>query len=113
MVCIGMLYFSQMFMCLRCHHGLVRMTVRGLHVVEKILLIRHMYHQHWPRLSLPWSMLLQIIPASCVRWREINSSSMAGEFLHKDRVKPRIWNSLRHVLHFLLKQKTLLKLMSG
>jgi hypothetical protein len=36
--------------------------------------------------SLPWSMRLQIIPASYVRWRVINSSSMAEEFLHKDRV---------------------------
>jgi hypothetical protein len=95
MVCIGMLYFSQMFLCLRCHHGLVRMTVRGLPVVGKILLIRHLYHQHWPRLSLPWSMLLQIIPASYVRWRVINSSIMAEELLHRDRVKPRIWNSLK------------------
>jgi hypothetical protein len=43
----------------------------------------------------------------------INSSSMAREFLHKDHVKPRIWNSLKRVLHSLLKQKTLLKLMSG
>jgi hypothetical protein len=41
------------------------------------------------------------------------SSSMAGEFLHKDRVKPRIWNSLRCILRSLLKPKTLLKLMSG
>jgi hypothetical protein len=30
MVCIGMLYFSEMFLCLRCRHGLVRTTVRGL-----------------------------------------------------------------------------------
>jgi hypothetical protein len=28
MVCIGMLYFSQMFLCHRCHQGLVHMTVR-------------------------------------------------------------------------------------
>jgi hypothetical protein len=53
------------------------MTVQGLPVVGKILLIRHLYQQHWPRLSLPWLMLLPIIPASYVRWRVINSSSMA------------------------------------
>jgi hypothetical protein len=45
MVCIAMLYFSQMLICLRCHEGLVRMTVRVLPVVGKILLIRHLYHQ--------------------------------------------------------------------
>jgi hypothetical protein len=37
MVYIGMLYFSQMFLCLRCHQGLVRMTMWVLPVVEKIL----------------------------------------------------------------------------
>jgi hypothetical protein len=58
-------------------------------------------------------MLLQIIPTSYVRWRVISSSNMAEELLHRDRVKPRTWNSLRRVLHALLKQKTLLKLMSG
>jgi hypothetical protein len=42
-------------------------------------------------------MLLQIIPASYVRWQVINSSSMAEELLHRDRVKPRIWTSLKHV----------------
>jgi hypothetical protein len=41
------------------------------------------------------------------------SSSMAEELLHKERVKPCIWISLKCVLHSLLKQKTLLKLMSG
>jgi hypothetical protein len=46
MVCIGMLYFSQMFHCLRCHQGLVLRTVRVLPMVGKILLIHHLYHQH-------------------------------------------------------------------
>jgi hypothetical protein len=97
MVCIDMLYFSQMFLCLRCHQGLVRMTVQGLPVVRKILLIRHLYHQRWLRLSLPWLMLLSIIPTSYVRWRVINSSSMAEELLHKDHVRPHIWISLKRV----------------
>jgi hypothetical protein len=35
------------------------------------------------------------------------------ELLHRDRVKPHIWNSQKRVPHSLLKQKTLLKLMSG
>jgi hypothetical protein len=56
---------------------------------------------------------LQIIPFSYVRWRVINSSSMAEELLHRDRVRPRIWTFLKRVPHFLLKPKTLLKLMSG
>jgi hypothetical protein len=38
MVYAGMLYFFQMFLCLRCHHGLAHMMVRGLPVVGKILL---------------------------------------------------------------------------
>jgi hypothetical protein len=51
MVYIGMLYFSQMFLCLRCHQGLMRMTVRVLPVVGKTRPIHRMYRQHWPRLS--------------------------------------------------------------
>jgi hypothetical protein len=113
MVCIGMLYFVPNVLCFRCHQGLVRMTVQGLSVVGKILLICHLYHQRSPRLSLPWSTLLQIIPASYVRWRVINSSSKEEGLLHRDRVKPHIWTSLKRVPHSLLKLKTLLKLMSG
>jgi hypothetical protein len=44
-------------------------------------------------------MRLQIIPASYVRWQIINSNSMAEELLHRDHVKPHIWNSLKRVLH--------------
>jgi hypothetical protein len=73
----------------------------------------HLYHQRWLRLSLPWSTRLQIIPAFYVRWRVISSSSMAEGLLHRDRVKPHIWTSLKRVPHSLLKLKTLLKLMSG
>ena len=71
MVCAGMLYFFQMFLCLRCHHRLAHMMVRGLPAVGRILPTRHQYHQLWPRLSLPWSMPLQIIRASCAKWRAI------------------------------------------
>jgi hypothetical protein len=79
-----------MFLCLRCHQGLVRRTVRVLPVVGKIPLIHHLYHQHWQRLSLPWLMRLPIIPASYVKWQVTNSSSKAEELLHKDRAKPHI-----------------------
>jgi hypothetical protein len=113
MVCIGMLYFSQMFLCLRCHQGLVRMTVRVLHVDGKIALIHHLYHQRWLRLSLPWLMRLPIIPASYMKWRVTNSSSMAEGLLPRDHVKPHIWISLKRVPHSLLNLKILLKLMSG
>jgi hypothetical protein len=89
------------------------MTVQGLPVVGKILLIHHLYHQRWPRLSLAWLMLLPIIPASYVRWQVINSSNMTEGLLHRDHVKPHIWTSLKRVPHSLLKLKTLLKLMSG
>jgi hypothetical protein len=57
---------------------------------------------------------LPIIPASYMRWRVINSNSMAEELLYRDRVKPHIYNFLKHAPpHSLLKLKTLLKLMSG
>jgi hypothetical protein len=98
-VCIGMLYFSQMFLCLRCHQGLVRMTVRVLPVAGKILQIHHLYHQRWPRLSLPWLTRLSIIPAFYARWRVTNSSSKAEGLLHRDRVKPHTWTSLKRVPH--------------
>jgi hypothetical protein len=45
-------YISQMFLCLRCHLGLVHMMVRGHPAVGKILPTRQRYHQHWPRLSV-------------------------------------------------------------
>jgi hypothetical protein len=74
MVYVGMLYFFQMFLCLICHHGLAHMMVRGHPAVGRILLTRHQYHQHWPRLSLPWSMPPLIIRASCAKWRAISSN---------------------------------------
>jgi hypothetical protein len=107
-----MLYFSQMFLCLRCHQGLVRMTVRVLLVVGKILQIYHLYHKRWPRLSLPWLMRLPIIPASYARRRVIKSSSMAEGLLHRDHVKLHTWTSLKRVPRSLLKLKILLKPMS-
>jgi hypothetical protein len=107
MVYAGILYFSKMFLCLRCHHELAHMMVRRLPAVGKILLTRHQYHRLWLRLSLPWSMSLRIIHASCAKWRAISSSSMVGELLRKDRVKLHIWNFLRLDPRSLLKQKNL------
>jgi hypothetical protein len=94
MVYAGMLYFSQMFLCFRCHHGLTHMMVQGLPAVGNILLTRHQYHQLWLRLSLPWSMPLRIIHAFCAKWWAISFNSMVGELLLKDR-KLHTWNFLR------------------
>jgi FtsP/CotA-like multicopper oxidase with cupredoxin domain len=113
MVCIGMLYFSLMFLCLRCHQGLVRMTVQGLPVVGKKLPTHLMYHQTLTEAIAALGNATADIPCSYVRWRVINSSNMAGEFIRRDRVRLRIWNSRRRVLHYLLKPKNLLKLISG
>jgi hypothetical protein len=107
MVYVGMLYFFQMFLCLRCHHGLAHMMVRGHPAVGKILLTRHQYHQHLPRLSLPWSMPPPIIRASCAKWRAISSNRTEAEFPHKDRVILLIWNSLILNHCFSLKQRNL------
>jgi hypothetical protein len=84
MVYISMLYFSQMFLCRRCHPGLVRMTVRVLPVVGKTRPIHHRYRQRWPRLSLSWSMRPPTIPAFYVKWRETNSSNNAEGLIRKD-----------------------------
>jgi hypothetical protein len=113
MVCIGMLYFSQIFLCLRCHQGLVRMTTRVLPVAGKILQIHHMYHQHWSRLSLPWLKRLSIIPAFYARWWVTNSSNKAEVLLPRDRVKLHTWTSLKPDLHSSLKPKTLWKPTNG
>jgi hypothetical protein len=48
--------FFQIFLCFRCHRGLVHMTVPVLPVVGKVRLIHRQYRQRWSRLSLPWSM---------------------------------------------------------
>jgi hypothetical protein len=55
----------------------VHMTVPVLPVVGKTRLIHRLYRQHWPRLSLPWSMRPPTTPAFYVKWREINFSNKA------------------------------------
>jgi hypothetical protein len=113
MVYIGMLYFSQMFLCLRCHQGLMRMTAQVLPVVRKTRPIHHRYRQRWPRLSLPWSMRPPTIPAFYVKWREINSSNMVEGLIHRDHVRLHTWTSLKPVPHSSLKPKTLWKPTNG
>ena len=113
MVYVGMLYFFQMFLCLRCHHGLAHMMVREHPVVGRILLTRHQYHRIWLRLSLPWSMPLRIIRASCAKWRAISSNITEVELLHKDLVILHIWNSLRLDPRSSSKQKNLEKTING
>ena len=113
MVCIGMLYFSQMFLCLRCHQGLMRITVLGLPVIGKILLIHHLYHQRWPRLSLPWSLRPLTTPASSVKWWDSNFNSKAGGLIPRDPTKLHIWTSRKHVPHFSSKPKIPSKLTNG
>jgi hypothetical protein len=107
MVYVGMLYFFQMFLCLRYHHGLAHMMVQELPAVGRILPTRHQYHQLWPRLSLPWSMPPLIIHASCVKWRAMSSNSTEEELLLKDHVILHIWNSLRLDPRSSSKQKNL------
>jgi hypothetical protein len=56
MMYINMLYFYQIFLCLRCHPELMHMTARERPVVVKTHPIHHLYRQRWPRILLPWSM---------------------------------------------------------
>jgi hypothetical protein len=98
--------FSQIFLCLRCHPGLVHMTAPVLPVVGKTHPIHHLYRQRWPRLSLPWSMRPPIIPAFCVKWRETNSSNKAEGLLHRDHVRLHTWTFLKLVPHSSSKPKT-------
>ena len=113
MVYIGMLYFSEMFLCLRCHPGLMRMTLRILPVVGKTRPIHRLYRQRWPRLSLPWSMRPPTIPAFYAKWREINSSNKAEGLIHRDYVRLCIWTSLKPVPHYSSKPKIPSKLTTG
>jgi hypothetical protein len=113
MVYISMLYFSQIFLCFRCHRGLVHKTVPVLPVVGKTHPIHRRYRQHWPRLSLPWSMRPPTTPALCVKWREINFSNKAKGLIRRDPVKLHTYISRKPVPHFSLKPKTLSKLTNG
>jgi hypothetical protein len=86
MVCVDMLYFSnvslpQMPSRTRAHDGVG--TSRGREDTPNPLPVP-------PTLAKAINALVNATidnTRSCVRWRVINSSSMAGEFLHKDRVK--------------------------
>jgi hypothetical protein len=113
MVYISMLYFSQIFLCFRCHPVLVHMTAREHLVVNKIHPIHHRHRPCWPRLSLPWSPRPLTTPASDVKWRDINFINKAGGFLHRDPVKLRTWISRKPVPHFLSKLKILSKPTNG
>jgi hypothetical protein len=113
MVNISMLYFSQIFLCFRCHPELVHMTARERPVVGKTRPIHRRYRPRWPRLSLPWSMRPPTTPAFYVKWREINFSNKAGGPIRRDPVKLRTWISRKPVPHFLSKLKTLSKPTNG
>jgi hypothetical protein len=97
MVYVSMLYFSQIFLCFRCHRGLVHMTVPVLTVVGKTRPIHRLYRQRWPRLSLPWSMRPPTTPTFCVKWREINFSNKAEWLIRRDLVKLHTWISRKPV----------------
>jgi hypothetical protein len=113
MVYISMLYFSQIFLCFRCHPELVHMTARERPVVKKIHPIHRRYRPRWLRLSLPWSPQPLTTPAFCVKWREINFSSKAGGLIRRDPVKLHTWISRKPVPHYLSKSKTLSKPTNG
>ena len=113
MVYVSMLYFSQIFLCFRCHPGLVHMIVLVLPVVRKTCPIHRRYRQRWPRLSLPWSMRPPTTPAFYVKWREINFSNKAGGLIHRDPAKLRTWISRKLVPHFSSKLRILSKLTNG
>jgi hypothetical protein len=110
---VSVCYISQMFLCLICHPGLVHMTVLVLPVVGKTRPIHHLYHQRWPRLSLSWSMRPPTTPSFCVKWREINFSSMAEGLIRRDPMKLHTWISWKPVPHSSLKPKTLWKPTNG
>jgi hypothetical protein len=99
------IFFSQMFLCLRCRQRLVDRTVQEPPVVRKLLLINHQCPQRWPRLSLPWSTRLLTIPAFYVKWQETSSSNMAEGFLPRDHERLHTRTSLKPVPHFSSKPK--------
>jgi hypothetical protein len=113
MVYVSMLYFFQIFLCFRCHQGLMHMTVSVLPVVGKTHPIHRLYRQRWPRLSLPWSMRPPTTPALYVKWREINFSNKAEGPIRRDPVKLHTWISRKPVPHYSLKPKTLSKPTNG
>jgi hypothetical protein len=113
MVCISMLYFSQIFLCFRCHPELVDMTAWERPVVKTTHPIHHRYRPRWPRLSLPWSMQLLITPTFYVKWREINFNNQAEGLIRRDPVKLRTWISRKPVPHFLSKPRILSKPTNG
>jgi hypothetical protein len=113
MVYISMLYFSQIFLCFRCHPELVHMTARERPVVEKTHPIHRRYRQRWPRPLLPWSMRQPTTPVFFVRWRETNSNNQAEGLIHRGPVKLRTWISRKPVPHYSLKLKTVSKPTNG
>jgi hypothetical protein len=113
MVCISMLYFSQIFLCFRCHPELVHITARERPMVKKIHPIHCWYHPRWPRLSLPWSLQPLTTPASYVKCREINFSSKAGGLIRRDPAKLCTWIFRKPVPHFSSKPKILSKPTNG
>jgi hypothetical protein len=110
MVYISMLYFSQIFLCFRCHPELVHMTTRERLVVKKI---RPIHRPRWPRLSLPWSVRPLTTPDFYVKWRETNFSNKVGGLIRRDPVKLRTWICRKLVPHFLSKPRTLSKPTNG
>jgi hypothetical protein len=113
MVYISMLYFSQIFLCFRCHPELVHMTARERPVVKKTRPIHRLYRQRWLRLSLPWSMRPLTTPAFCEKWWEISFSNQAGGLIRRDPMKLRTWISRKPVPHYSSKPKTLSKPTNG
>jgi hypothetical protein len=113
MVNISKLYFSQIFLCFRCHPELVHMTALEHPVVKKIHPIHRRYRPRWPRLSLPWSVRLLTTPAFYVKWWEINFSSKAEGLIRRDTAKLCIWISRKPVPHFSSKPKILSKPTNG
>jgi hypothetical protein len=113
MVYISMLYFSQIFLCFRCHPELVHMTTRECPVVKKTHPIHRRYRPRWPRLSLPWSMQPPTTPAFYVKWQETNFSNKVEGLIHRDPTKLHTWISRKLVPHFSSKPKTLSKPTNG
>jgi hypothetical protein len=105
--------FFQIFLCFRCHPGLVHMTTQVLPVVGKTRPIHRRYRPHWPRLSSPWSMRPPTTPTSYMKWREINFNNKVGGLIRRDLVKLHTWISRKPVPHFSSKPKTLSKPTNG
>jgi hypothetical protein len=113
MVYIIMLYFSQIFLCFRCHPELVHMTARERPAVKTTHPIHRRYRQRWPRPLLPWSIQLLITPAFYVKWREINFNNKAGGLIRRDPVKLHTWIPRKPVPHYSSKPKILSKPTNG